>query len=277
MPTIFRAMDTEWAVFSDRPDLHGEVERQVRELEGLASRFQPESALSRLNQRRALRSPELAPLVLLALQWRTATGGLFDPTLGAHLRAAGYRSSFEALPAEAERGPIPAGRLGVRVEGDELRLEGEGELDLGGIAKGWAVERAHAWLRAAGASFALVDGGGDLRGSGRPWAIGWGHDESLSLPDGAVATSSTERRRWGVRGGGGAHHILDPRSGEPARSALRTVTVRAPDTVTAEVLAKAVLIDPDTFIPRLVDFSAAATVSDAGGRWWHTPNWPEPA
>lgn len=139
----FRAMGTGWWVACDRTELMDGVPQQVDVLEDRLSRFRPTSALSRLNRDRTVEDPVLAEVVSLALQMRERTSGAFDPTLGGVLVALGYDRDFRVLGPAVAVHPVPTGRLGVTVDGDRVDLDGKGDLDLGGIAKGWAVDRIH--------------------------------------------------------------------------------------------------------------------------------------
>ncbi|HVH29375.1 MAG TPA: FAD:protein FMN transferase [Vicinamibacterales bacterium] len=129
-------------------------------------------------------------------------------------------------------------------------LPGDLALDLGGIAKGWAVD--HVALTLAPLGPVLVDAGGDLRVvgtvDGEPWPIGVQEpftperDRALvRLRSGALATSSTGGRRW-LRGDRMLHHVIDPRTGTSADTDLYAVTVHAPDAITADVAAKVALV-----------------------------------
>jgi FAD:protein FMN transferase len=124
-------------------------------------------------------------------------------------------------------------------------------IDLGGIAKGHAVDRAVALLRQRGIQHAMVAAGGDshLLGDrrGRPWQLGIAHPRRrgenvavLPLQDTAVSTSGDYERGF-ERGGVRHHHLIDPRTGDSARAAT-SVTVLAPDGVTAEALSKMLFI-----------------------------------
>ena len=123
-------------------------------------------------------------------------------------------------------------------------------LDLGGIAKGWAVDRAAEMLGAWGA--AMVDAGGDIRvneaAGGEPWPIGIQHPFDptrdlgvVALAGGAIVTSTVGRRQWRLDQQP-MHHLIDPRTGRPSQSDLHTVTVLAPTAASAEVSAKVALI-----------------------------------
>jgi len=121
-------------------------------------------------------------------------------------------------------------------------------LDLGGIAKGMAVDAAIDTLRAAGVRTAAVNAGGDLAVIGPPpdresWpiAIDGAGERSVLLRQGALATSSVLRRRWRV-GGKERHHLLDPRTGMPAAGRIASASVAAATCRAAEVAAKVALL-----------------------------------
>jgi thiamine biosynthesis lipoprotein len=232
----------ELLVDGDRPERAFEAaEDEFHRLEALLSRFRPDSQLSRLNDAKALAvEPDVAYVVELALRARARTGGRFDPTVHDAVVAAGYDRSFELVAPE---GPAATGGAacggGVRVEGARIELDADVRLDLGGIGKGFAVERAALVLATAGPC--LVNAGGDLTVRGGSWPVGLETaDETitLSLGRGAIGTSGRDRRRW-RRNGRERHHLIDPKTGAPADSDLLRVTVVAADAVEAEVWAKA--------------------------------------
>jgi FAD:protein FMN transferase len=243
----FRAMGTDVELLVDANGA-GEAldaaEQEFHRLEALLSRFRPHSELSRLNAAGALSvGPELGEVVELALAARERTGGRFDPTVHDAVVAAGYDRSFEHVPAD---GPNPGRPVrcagGVRVEGATISLDEGTRLDLGGIGKGYAVERAAAIL--AGAGPCLVNAGGDLAVRGGSWPVGVETANgtlTLELRTGAIATSGRDRRRW-RRGGRELHHLIDPSSGRPADGDLLRATVVAPDAVEAETWAKALFL-----------------------------------
>lgn len=123
--------------------------------------------------------------------------------------------------------------------------------DLGGMGKGWTVDRAADLLHGQGPY--LVNAGGDLYAAGKPdGAHGWtlyiehpwqpqGWIAQLHLEDAALATSTVAKRRW-RQGGSVQHHLIDPRSGRPAQTDVLAVSVIAKRTLIAEVLAKAALL-----------------------------------
>ncbi len=125
------------------------------------------------------------------------------------------------------------------------------KLDLGGIGKGWAARQAMQRLRAFGP--ALVDAGGDIAVSdvlsdGSAWPVAVSDPlqvqeqlDLLMLGGCGAATSGIDYRRW-RKDGEWKHHIIDPRTGDPARTDVLSVTVVAPDALQAEAAAKVVLI-----------------------------------
>ena len=124
-------------------------------------------------------------------------------------------------------------------------------IDLGGIAKGHAVDRAIEILAAAGVTQAIVAAGGDSRilgdRRGRPWSVGVQHPREeekmiavLPLVDTAVSTSG-DYERYFERDGMRFHHILDPASGDSARG-LRSVTIMGPEGIFTDALSTAVFV-----------------------------------
>lgn len=277
----FRAMNTDVAawLWADTPLADPwllDVQRFFAAAEAELSRFRATSGLSRLNAaagRGPQRvSPTMQHVLGQALAAARASDGIFDPTVLPALQRAGYDRSFELVIAQGSvplAAAPPNGKHTLSKHEDEPARPSSGwqqvildpidgmvtlpaglGLDLGGIAKGWAVDRAAEQLGVHGA--ALIDAGGDIRASaapgGRPWpvAIADPFDDTrdlgvLYLGEGAVATSTVGRRHWQHKGRS-MHHLIDPRCGEPCRSDLHTVTVLAPTAVQAEVAAKVALI-----------------------------------
>jgi len=243
----FRAMGTDVEAFVDGdPAAFSLVEDEFQRLEQIMSRFRPDSELSRLNRERTLdASPDLLRVVELALAARERTRGRFDPTVHDALVAAGYDRSFDAVEPNAPGAAVhtpPCGG-GVTVHDGVIALDDGVNLDLGGIGKGYAAERAAELLATAGPC--LVNAGGDiaLRGDAT-WPVGVETADgvvTLALERGGLATSGRDRRRW-KRGGEERHHLVDPRTGLPSDSDLLRVTVVADDAVEAEVLAKALFL-----------------------------------
>jgi FAD:protein FMN transferase len=234
---------------------------RLDQLESRWSRFLDDSELSRVNAAAGLPvrvSPDTAQVVRRSVEAWRVTGGLFDPAVLAAVESAGYDRSFERLEATAASRPDAAPRPspgceGIEVADDTVRVPSGVRLDLGGIGKGYAADQVAFELRQDGATGACVNLGGDVRVSGPSdggtgWAVGVTDpfDETVNmttvtLDEGAVATSSRLRRRW-RRGEEELHHLIDPRTGEPAQTSLVAVTVVAAQAHWAEILAKAALI-----------------------------------
>ena len=191
---------------------------------------------------------------MAAIRAATATDGLFDPLLGRRMEELGYDRTFDALMPDRVGLPLRAWHPGEwrSIAVDRARqtvtLPAGGGLDLGGIGKGMAVDAALALLVRRGNPYGAVNAGGDLAVHGQPpdangWeiAIDGSVPSQLSLRSGALATSSVERRRWQVDGRP-RHHLLDPRTGMPAATGLRSASVAAATCQQAEVAAKAALL-----------------------------------
>jgi thiamine biosynthesis lipoprotein len=241
----FRAMGTDIELFVDAPRSEAalvDAEAEFHRLEELLSRFRADSELSRLNRDGAIdASPDLVEVTQLALKARERTGGRFDPTVHEALVAAGYDRSFELLSPDGESRAAPCGGR-VWVFGDHVELEPGFKLDLGGIGKGYAAERAATVLGTAGPC--LVNAGGDVAVRGGSWPVGVQTSTgtlTLELSTGALATSGRDRRRW-RREGRELHHLIDPATGTSADGDLLRVTVVGNDAIDAEVWAKALFL-----------------------------------
>jgi thiamine biosynthesis lipoprotein len=266
----FRAMGTDWWLRSEHADtaLLDQAERMVADFERRLSRFLPESSLSRLNRERRVDDSIVAQVVLAAEELRHLTSGAFDARSGAAVIAAGYDRDFATVRTVATVAP-DIQRPRVTVDGTSVTLSGDGTLDLGGIAKGWTVDRVADLLGEAGPC--LVDGGGDIAVRGQPhdaaeWVLGAGDDVAVGLFDASVATSSTLRRRWRAQNGELAHHIIDPQCAMPA-CGMQTAVVVARNTALADALATALVADAARSLHALPVVGADAMLQHADGRW----------
>ncbi len=227
---------------------------QFEAWEQCLSRFREGSELSRLNKVHGQWTPVSSTLwsVLMHALWGAReSNGLVTPTLLAALEAAGYDRSFEALGKAAHRKDSMRVKHGWRdIEMDAgrcaVRLPLGLRVDLGGVAKGWAAQEAARMLSRFGS--ALVDAGGDIAVFGGPLPIGianpFAPDQAVAVVQAgncAVATSGRDFRRWQANGAW-QHHIIDPRTLAPAQTDVLTASAIAPDAVSAEVAAKAMLI-----------------------------------
>ena len=247
------------AVGAERVELTAALDAavaEIRAVEDWASLGDPASELSRLNAAGggASLSPELAATLELAFEVAADSDGAFDPTVRPLLAAYGYTDGEWRVPEVEE---LAAARelvdyRRVVFENGALVLPPGFILDLGGIAKGYAVDRALAVLESAGLAGGLVNAGGDIAcfgcsPGGGPWRIGIQHPRApeelyavVELDGGAVATSG-DYERYFEQDGRRYPHLLDPRTGEPARRAV-SATVTAPSCAEADAYATAVLV-----------------------------------
>lgn len=238
------------------------AEAELDALDRACSRFRPDSELTAVNSRAGTWvtvSQTCAEVVEAALRVAGMTSGLVDPTVGRAVRLLGYDDDFDVVarrpPAPVVRvGPAPGWR-GVRIDpaGRRLRVPAGVELDLGATAKAWCADRTAARAAAETGAGVVVNLGGDLALGGPPPGGGWAvriaddhtaprpGDPVVDLAGGGLATSSTVRRAW-ARGTGTAHHVVDPRTGEPAAGPWRTVSVAAGTCVDANAAATAALV-----------------------------------
>lgn len=245
----FHAMGTEIELLVEADEATAalaEAEEEFHRLEALLSRFRAHSELSRLNSNGTLAAgPDLLRVVELALAAKERTGGRFDITVHEALVAAGYDRSFELVPAVDAAPALRPVRhdAGVRVLNGVIRLHRGTRLDLGGIGKGYACDRAAEILATAGPC--LVNAGGDIATRAGVWTVSVEtatEPLTLELSGGnALATSGRDLRRW-RRGGRELHHLIDPATALPSSSDLLRVTAVAHDAIDAEVTAKALFL-----------------------------------
>jgi thiamine biosynthesis lipoprotein len=252
--------------------------RRLFDLEQRWSRFVPASEVSRLTAQAGERVPVSAETRLLVSRaveaWRL-TGGAFDPTVLGDVVRAGYDRTFSQIDGRAGHSDLAVGCTDIEVTGDAVRLPAGTGFDAGGIGKGLAADLVVDEVMAAGAEGVCVNLGGDLRVHGvspdGPWTIAIEHewfDEPIALvglAEGAVATSTTLRRRWTVDAHE-RHHLIDPRTGEPAVTDLTLASVISGEAWVAEVLAKAVLLRGSRHAFDLLGCDDAALAVDGDGR-----------
>ncbi|MBD3348863.1 MAG: FAD:protein FMN transferase [Candidatus Eisenbacteria bacterium] len=232
----------------------GSAWREIERVDSLLTRYSRTSEVALLNEAgRAVVDSATATTVARALEIALATEGAFDPTVAPLMDLWKFGEEM-ALPDHAEivaaLGSVGYARVSADAEGGLVDLGGA-QLDLDGIAKGRAVDRAVAALRRGGVESALVDAGGDigLLGEGPRhgrWRIGIkdprkeGLLGALKLRAGSVATSG-DYQRCGFVDGVRYHHILNPGTGYPARGVL-SATVVSDECMVADALATAVFV-----------------------------------
>jgi thiamine biosynthesis lipoprotein len=231
---------------------------EMHRIDRAMSPHKPVSELSRINReagRRAVPlSDEMFGLVAKALEWSRVSGGAFDISYAAVGQLYDYRAGVRPDDATLARARAAVGWQHLELDPRQrtLRFARPGmRIDLGGFAKGHAVDNAAAILRRRGIEHAHVAAGGDSRvvgdRRGRPWTIGIRDPRRanevvalLPLEDTAISTSGDYERFFEV-GGERCHHIVDPATGRSPRG-VRSVTVLGPDGLVTEALGKTVFV-----------------------------------
>jgi FAD:protein FMN transferase len=259
------------------------------------SRFQQQSELSQLNRSAAKwfnASPDMMDVLQKARKFFDLTNGLFDPSVLPDLIRAGYDRSMDeiraqdnvvSMTASARKPKADFREIEMDLNSGRVRLPKNMQIDFGGIAKGWIVDQAVILLSHYSDACA-VNAGGDMRFIGHsPIGLGWPveledpHNPTqsivrLTINHGAVATSSVTKRTW-KQGEANRHHLIDPRTGEPAQSEWLCATVIADDTITAEVHAKALLIGGPAEVEKLTaNTHIVYLVVDRQGNLHGSPN-----
>lgn len=233
---------------------------EMERIEGLVSSYRQESAIARLNrggnEHNIPLDKEIVDLLRQAKAMGERSGGAFDVTIWPVSRLWQFDKGGvlpDRVLIEDAVGKVGYKYLEIGEDNDEVgfSIEGMG-VDLGAIAKGWAVDRAMEKLKERGIGNAIVDAGGDLRIAGhRPgkdfWRIGVQHPReegallaTFDLTDTAIVTSG-DYERFFLEGGVRYHHILDPATGMPA-TGCRSVTVLAPTAAEADAAATAAFV-----------------------------------
>lgn len=233
---------------------------ELRRIEALMTRFDLGSDIGHVNAARPRVavpvSPETAAVVAEALRWARATDGAYDPAIGAAVQLWDVTNRHE--PPARDLVARLAGRAFHRhvevgtFQGSPaiVRHDADAQLDLGGIAKGYGVDRAVAALRDWGVRNAVVDVGGDLYAlgdgvDGEGWRVGIQSPHSagdlarvVRVSDAAVATSGTYAQFF-THQGRRYHHLLDPRLAAPRATIVQSLTLRADTCMHADVAATA--------------------------------------
>ncbi|MBS0366775.1 MAG: FAD:protein FMN transferase [Proteobacteria bacterium] len=258
------------------------VMAEMRRIDALMSHYRPESQLSQINAH-ANRRPvqvdkELFDLIKLSTYYSQITQGAFDITYASVGYLYDYPSHIhpseeqidQALPAVNWRNMLlDEAHHTVRFEHRGMRI------DLGGIGKGYAVDRGIALLKARGIAHAVVTAGGDTRilgdHLGRPWLVAIRHPDDpkrvitrIPLSDAAMSTSG-DYERYFDEDGQRYHHIIDPHTGHSA-SKVRSATIIAPTATQTDGMSKtAFVLGPEKaleIINRMPEFDAVFVTPD---------------
>ncbi len=225
-------------------------------------------------------SPPTARCIELSLKAAKRTGGLFDPTIGVLTRAWGFKSQNPQRPKGVNYDSLKAlvnWRL-VKVEGDSVFLAPGQKLDLGGIAKGFALGLAARRLRELGCDTFLLDLGGDIVCSGKSWKIGIRNPDGglfgvIEVKDAAVFTSG-DYERYAKEGDTLYPHIFNPAEGQPS-DPVRSVTVIGQDPALTDAFATALFLRPEPAFAE--SLGVEALWIGRGGKIWKTRRFPKVA
>ena len=268
-------------------------------LDAACSRFRADSELMALDAsagQPTTVSPLLAEAVGAALRGAMLTDGLVDPTVGRAMEAIGYDRDFDSVPAHGAALRITVSHVPQwrQVRLDEsahlLTVPAGVRLDLGATAKAWAADRSAQRIGRQLGCGVLVSLGGDVAVAGQVPTDGWsirvqditgdpsspaqGPSGVIAIRAGGLATSSTSARRW-QRGGDLLHHILDPRTGRPADSDWRTVSVAAGSALDANIASTASIIRGSSATGWLAKLGLPARLVAVDGSVTTLAGWPE--
>lgn len=257
---------------------------EMHRIDALMSPYKPDSELARINREAARRAvpirPELFRLIAQAQAISERSAGAFDITFASAGFMYDYRKGRHPTPSRlgAVLPAIDYHHLQLDAARQTLHFARPGvKIDLGGIAKGYAVDKGVAILRRCGVQNGLVTAGGDSRilgdKGGRPWMMGIRHPRDakavavvLPLSDTAISTSG-DYERYFIADGRRYHHILNPRTGTPVRDVL-SATVIGPDATRTDALSTTVFVlgveKGLNLINDLADFDAV--IIDAQGQ-----------
>lgn len=264
---------------------------ELRRVESLMTTWRDDSEISRLNAAAGRSAVVVSPdtwRVLEASLWASrASGGAFDVTFEAMHGVWRFDQDRDPHPPSARE----VARARALVDWTKLRMDGASRsvkleargmrVGLGGIAKGYGVDRAAAVLLERGLTDFAVQAGGDLythgeKAPGVPWSVGirdprgaeGEYFASLPVGDHAFSTAGDYERSY-VVGGRRYHHIIDPHTGYPA-TASRSVTIWAKDALTADAVDDAVFIlGPDKGLALVESIDdCGAVIVDAANRVW---------
>ena len=251
------------AYTNDEPAARVAVEEAFAEIERVekaTTRYSPESGVARINTRGPGEETlyidlDVSQVIARSQYVSQVSGGAFDVTVAPLVDLWTFEEG--AVPPDAADVARALDRIGyesIRLHptSGDMTLPLDVQIDLDGIAKGYAVDKAHRYLRTSGAfTGAILDAGGDLRflgesPDGGPWTVGIKHPRrdgllgAVTTDGGSVATSGDYQHYFEIDGTR-YHHILDPATGYPARG-LISVTVLAERCIDADAFATAVFV-----------------------------------
>ncbi len=233
-----------------------EIFAEMVRLDVMMSPFRADSEISFINNNASTEtievSEEIAKVIARSLYFSKISNGAFDITFASIGYRYDYRKRVKPSDQLIESSLPSIDYRHIILNNNTLRFDHAGvRIDLGGIAKGYAVDRAIEIARRCGIGEALISAGGDTRVLGRkrgkPWIIGIQHPRKenelalvLPLSDTAISTSG-DYQRFFIRDGQRIHHIINPSTGKSA-TASWSATVTGPDAMTTDALSTTIFV-----------------------------------
>ncbi len=229
---------------------------EMRRLDAMMSPYQPGSEISFINNNASIAtiriSDEIAKIIDRSLYFSILSDGAFDITFASIGYRYDYRKQVKPSDQLIESSLPSIDYRHINLNNNQLRFNDAGvRIDLGGIAKGYAVDRAIDIAKQCGINEALISAGGDSKilgnKRGKPWVIGIQHPRKknelalvLPLSDTAISTSG-DYQRFFIRDGQRIHHIINPSTGKSA-TATWSATVTGPDAMTTDALSTTIFV-----------------------------------
>lgn len=257
------------------------VFREVKRIDSLLSKYIPESEISRLNKAGELAvSPDTMFILKKSREFYDATGGAFDITVAPLVDLWGFTDKDFRVPSSRQikdaLNLVGMDKIIFNDENNVVKFKLPGmKVDLGAIAKGYAVDCAVGKLKDAGIKSCVVNLGGQIYALGdrfgRPWRIAIRNPRSrafigyLNLKDLAVSTSG-DYEQYFLRGNKRYSHIINPKTGYPADSGILSVTVAAASGSAADALSTSIFVLGKNKIGDLAKKFSAASVKVVSGK-----------
>jgi len=250
-------MGTFIEVVSPDKEAAGIVFDEIKRIEKLLSKYDPKSEVSELNARQELKvSPETFYIIRRSVEFWQASNGAFDITVAPLMDIWGFTDKRYSLPKDgqikAALSLVGSDKIILNNEDNVIKFRLPGmKIDLGGIAKGYALDCAREQLKKHNIKNCLINAGGQVYclgdKFGRPWKVairsprGNDYIGNLELKDTSVSTSG-DYQQYFVIGNKRFSHIFDPRTGYPANTGIISVSVVSPDGLTADALSTSIFV-----------------------------------
>lgn len=247
----FDAIGTRWQIDSETgiaAAVADRISERIAEFDRIWSRFRPDSVVTEIAAAAGSRDlgGDAPPLFALYRRLAEATGNAVSPFVGDALSRLGYDASYSLREREGDRTGAPAWADVARLDGRVLHTTSPVTIDIGAAGKGYLVDAVAGILAGAGHTAFTVDASGDIAHRGAPIRVALEHPYDprqaigvVTLEDGALCASATNRRAWGP----GLHHVIDGRTGSPVETVVATWATAA-DTATADGVATALFFAP---------------------------------